>query len=163
MRVVEYDSKYLYSTSIMLDKYFNEVTSNRPTYLTGNMDVCSEAIDKILYTHRLYLLLSNTDELIGFMTCYLNDEYGMVDRYLVCEYQYIEPEYRGGRAVALLTKTLAELCVKLQPPIVNTTILTSRSTHNMDKLGAEPIAMLSELSLNKATAIYNKYNRRNNR
>jgi len=156
MRVVEFDEGYQCATAFMLEMYFNEVAKpkKRPIEKSG------EALTKILSSHSVYLLLNDKDELTGFMSCYINDEYGMVDPYLVCEYQYIVPFHRGGKAVAYMTQALAELCVKLQLPIVNTTFVTSSSTNNMERLGATPLSKVSYLSLEEATKIYKKYTRR---
>ena len=70
------------------------------------------------------------------------------------------PHYRSGKAIALLTQALAELCVKLQLPIVNTTYVNASSNSNVQKLGATPLATVSYISLEQATKIYNKYTRR---
>ena len=156
MRVVEYSESYFRVTSELLLMYFEEVTTDHMV----NDDKVKEALNKILASHSVYLLLNDRDRLIGFMTCYLNDEYGMVDPYIVCEYQYILPFHRSGKAIAVLTQALAELCVKLQLPIVNTTYLTASSNSNVQKLGATPLATVSYISLEQATKIYNKYSRR---
>lgn len=163
MRIEEYTEECRQPLRIMLDMYFNEINPDRSEELRRDIDLCDEAITTILQTHSIYVLVTDEGSLIGFMSCFINNEYGMVEPYLVCEYQYILPNFRNGIAVATMTHALSELCVRLQLPIINTTYNTASSKNNVERLGAKQLATVSYLTLEDATNIYKKYTKRINR
>lgn len=152
MKVVEYSDKYLLSSVDMFYNYFKEIHGSK---LKGNKVTVEGMIRQVLAEKSVYLLLNNNKP-IGFMVGFLNSEYGMVEEHIVCDYQYIKPKYRNGVAIAYLTHALAEICVRLGYGIVNTTINTSSSTHNVLKLGAEIHSTTSIITNEQATKIYNK-------
>lgn len=160
MRVIEYNDGYNTKLIQMMYDYFKEIHGDK---LKGNKVTIEALIRSFEVEKTIYLLLNDKNLPIGFMVGFINDEYGMVDPHIVCEYQYIKPIYRSGNAILHLTHALAEICVKLKLPIVNTTYNSSSSTYNAERLGATTYSTTSIITLEQATTIYNKYKSRINK
>lgn len=156
MKVIEYEDRYVLSLIDMFLDYFTELHGDQ---LIGNKVTIEGMIRDFKENKSIYLLLDNNRP-IGFMVGYLNDQYGMVQSHIVCEYQYIKEGHRNGKAILYLTHALAEICTRLELGIVNTTYNTSSSTHNMERLGATIHSTTSILTAEQARKIYKKYTRR---
>jgi len=158
MRVIEYEEKYLLSLEYMVADYFRETHGEN---VKGDMTAITRFVRHSIDIKSVYLLFTKEQPApIGFMVVFLNDEQGMVDTHVVCEYQYIKPSFRNGISIAYFVYTLAKICTKLEVGIVNTTYNTSSSTHNMKKLGGTVLSTTSYLTAVEAQSIYYKYKRR---
>ena len=158
MRIVAYEDKYLLSLVDMLVDYFKELHPNDKT--GGKIDAERMIYNCLNYDKAIYLLLSNKNRPVGFMICYLNDQYGMIDSYLTVEYQYLKPGSRNGTAIAHQFDMIGRICEDYKCGTVNTTYTSSKNIHNLEKLGAHVIALTTFLSEEEVKEKHQKFKTR---
>jgi len=155
MRIVTYEDKYVLSLSRMLYDYFKEM---HPTTFKGNLVVAENMITYSLRENKaIYLLLNDINLPVGFMICYLNDQYGMVNQYMTVEYQYLKPNYRNGTAIAHQFDMVGRICEDYGCGTVNTTYTSSKNIHNLSKLGVHTIAVVTFLSEEEVKEKHKKF------
>ena len=157
MRIVAYEDKYVLSLDRMLVDYFNEMHPDEVTSASALM-----MIQKCLSSNQSIYLLLNDDNLpVGFLICYLNDQYGMLkQQYLTVEYQYLKPGYRNGMALAHQFDMIGRICEDYNCGTVSATYTSSKNIHNLDKLGANVIALTTSLSAEEVKEKHQKFKTR---
>ena len=158
MRIVVYEDKYVLSLAEMLSDYFKELHPNESTGTKWQARVMIN--DCLEYDKAIYLLLSDKNRPVGFMICYLNDQYGMIDRYITVEYQYLKPGSRNGTAIAHQFDMIGRICEDYKCGTVNTTYTSSKNIHNLEKLGAHVIALTTFLSEEEVKEKHQKFKTR---
>lgn len=158
MRIVKYDFKYVISVAKMLVDYFKEL---HPGEDTGGQALAEQMLNTCdYYDKAIYLLLNDNNRPVGFLICYLNDQYGMVPKYLTVEYQYLKPEYRNGMALAHQFDMIGRICEDYNCGTVSATYTSSKNIHNLDKLGANVIALTTALSAEEVKEKHQKFKTR---
>lgn len=159
MRIVTYKHKYALSLADMLVAYFKEL---HPTEKTGTRDDAELMISTCLTNQQaIYLLLNDDNRPVGFIFCFLNDQYGMLkQQYLTVEYQYLKPGYRNGMALAHQFDMIGRICEDYKCGTVSATYTSSKNIHNLDKLGANVIAVTTALTAEEVKEKHQKFKTR---
>lgn len=140
MKLISYEYSHKQLLGKMLTDYFNEMEG-------GCVGSVNAAITTMLNNNRHIYLLFKGNKAIGFIVMYVNNQYGLTTPTAVNEYMYLEPEHRTSVASKYLLLQAFDYCSNMDMDLYGTTYLTSHNIHNMEVLGAKPIAEVFKIDL----------------
>lgn len=128
----------LRDVAYLFQYYFQEVHKDD---FIGNLRTIEDMITANLFEENksLYVLYDGIHP-IGFILLYINDQYGNTTPILVNDYMYVKPEYRGGKAVAMLYGMVAAAAEDNEMDVLGTTFTFSSNDNNNNLVGGEVIA-----------------------
>jgi len=144
MKVVIYNKHYRQGLALCLLDYYREMYDNT----IGNLETAEVLIDAYLSNNYWVYVVIDNDEVIGFMVCYVFNNYGMTNDYLVCENMFMVPSKRSSRATLLLFTTLGHVMTHTGLDCVSTTFNSSKNYDNIERIGGMPLATVMKVSLN---------------
>lgn len=160
---------------------YNRLTNNEHMYFRYNIAVCildyfkerhgdnhCASLDKAItmmdnlenYGYMLYFVVDNTKEdiVVGFVILHIDNQYGMVNEYLVVDYMYVIPSYRNRLATRLLFTTVGKCSLDLQLDVVGCTLLgNNNNVGNVSSVGGKTIGMLQTIARQDFIDKYKKY------
>lgn len=146
-----------YSTQLqyLLIDYFKE----RHTKVKQDPLYASMMIDQLLELgYLIYLVIDDEDKVLGFTIVSINNQWGMLeDSYVVCDYMYIIPKYRGSRVTRLLFITVGKLAMDYGYDVLGSTMIGSSNIHNTELVGGEIIANLVLMTRDSFKDKFKKY------
>lgn len=149
---------YKYSLAVSILEYFKE---RHKEEFKGNLDTAITMLDWLLdNNYFIYFVVDNTkdDIVVGFVAIHIENQWGMLEDYLVTDYLYIHPNYRKGKVSRLLFITIGKVSLDLGLDVIGTAILGSNSNYgNILKVGGTPIATHFEIKRSSFMTKYNKY------
>ena len=149
---------------------YNRLTNNEHMYFRYNIAVCileyfkerhsdnhCSSLDKAItmtdnlesYGYMLYFVVDNNKEdiVVGFVILHIDNQYGMVNDYLVVDYMYVIPSYRNRLATRLLFTTVGKCSLALQLDVVGCTLLGgNNNVGNVNSVGGKTIGMLQTIT-----------------
>jgi len=125
----EQASKVLQLSGLVYD-YFKE---RHPDTLLGGNIHAKVMVDKLLAANNyIYFVQDDNQNILGFVTISVNDQFGMVTPHLVIDYMYIKPEFRGSRVTALLFGVVGHVADTMEMDCIGTTFVTSSNIRNAE-------------------------------
>ena len=122
-------SKVLQLSSLLYD-YFKE---RHDSILCGDSTIATIMVNKLLELNNyIYFVQDDNQNILGFVTMSVNDQFGMVTPHLVIDYMYIKPEFRGSRATALLFGVIGHVADTMEMDVLGTTFITSSNIRNAE-------------------------------
>lgn len=101
----------------------------------GGMLEARVMVEKLLQLNNyIYYVEDDTQNILGFVTMSVNDQFGMVKPHLVIDYMYIKPEFRGSRVTALLFGVCGHVADVMEMDVLGTTLVTSSNIHNAERV-----------------------------
>jgi len=156
MKVVNYidHRDYKKQLGVLLCDYFKETLKEN---YRGSLEEAINLIDILLSMNNYIYLVIDEDKVVGFVTMYVFNQYGMSREYLVVDHMYVVPEYRGTRAILWLYSTVGKVMSDLEIDGVGTTYIDSANRHNNTLVSGEVIAEVTKVSLRDIKGKYKKY------
>ena len=162
MKVIIYNSlsiieRKVYSTQLqyLLIDYFKE----RHTGVKQNLLLASIMVNQLLELgYLIYLVIDDKDTVLGFTIVSINDQWGMLEeKFIVCDYMYIVPKYRGSRVTRLMFITVGKLAMDYGYDVLGSTMIGSSNIHNTEVVGGEIVANLVLMTRDSFKDKYKKY------
>ena len=138
----------------LLCDYFKETLKDN---YRGSLEEAKNLVDILLSLNNYIYLVLDDDKVVGFVTMYVFNQYGMSKEYLVVDHMYVVPDYRGSRTTLWLYTTIAKVMTDLDIDGVGTTYTTSANKHNNTLVSGEVIAEVTKVSLEDIKGKYKKY------
>lgn len=158
MRVVRYNFNHRARLSLLLCGYFQEM---HPDTYRGDYDKAGNMIDVALGEGRtIYVLEDDNNIAVGFMIVYLNNQFNMTDNYVVCEYMYIDQDYRSSSATLHLFNMLGRISEDYKCDVLGVTMESSSNINNIKRLGGKPIATTYIVDKEDVAKHYKRYKSR---
>lgn len=151
--------KYKKQLSCIILDYYRE--AHKDIY-RGSLEKADNVVDAWVSYYYLYLLISDEDDVIGFLVMSTNNQYNMVDTLLIVDYMYIKPEFRSSKAVQWLFLTIGKVANDLGMDVLGTTLAGSSNNHNAELTGGETIATIRLMKRSNFRDKYIKYSKRLN-
>lgn len=126
----------------------------------GSSDKALAVVDYWEHNYFLYLVLDANDDAIGFLTMSVNDQLSMTKPYLVVDYMYILPAYRGSRATQWLFITIGKVAYELGMDVIGTTLSGSSNNGNAILTGGVTLATVRLMRREAFKDKYKTYSRR---
>ena len=147
--------KYSLQLQYLLIDYFKE----RHTSVKDNPLFASIMINQLIELgYLIYLVINDNDEVLGFTIVSINDQWGMLEeKFIVCDYMYIVPKYRGSRVTRLLFITVGKLAMDYGYDVLGSTMVGSSNIHNTEIVGGEIIANLVLMTRDSFKNKFKKY------
>ena len=125
----EQASKVLQLSSLLYD-YFKE---RHQDILVGDLTATTIMVNQLLEANNyIYFVQDDNQNILGFVTMSINDQFGMVTPHLVIDYMYIKPEFRGSRVTALLFGVVGHVADTMDMDCIGTTFVTSSNIRNAE-------------------------------
>ena len=110
--------------------YFKE---RHPDILVGSEVMARLMVITMLKNNNyIYYVQDDNQNILGFVTMSVNDQFGMVTPHLVIDYMYIKPEFRGSRVTALLFGVVGHVADTMEMDCIGTTFVTSSNIRNAE-------------------------------
>ena len=125
----EQASKVLQLSRLLYD-YFKE---RHQDILLGDLTAATIMVNRLLAANNyIYFVQDDNQNILGFVTMSVNDQFGMVTPHLVIDYMYIKPEFRGSRVTALLFGVVGHVADIMEMDCIGTTFVTSSNIRNAE-------------------------------
>ena len=125
----EQASKVLQLSRLLYD-YFKE---RHQDILVGDLTATTIMVNQLLEANNyIYFVQDDKQNILGFVTMSVNDQFGMVTPHLVIDYMYIKPEFRGSRVTALLFGVVGHVADTMEMDCIGTTFVTSSNIRNAE-------------------------------
>ena len=116
--------------SRLLYDYFKE---RHQDILVGDLTATTIMVNHLLAANNyIYFVQDDNQNILGFVTMSVNDQFGMVTPHLVIDYMYIKPEFRGSRVTALLFGVVGHVADTMEMDCIGTTFVTSSNIRNAE-------------------------------
>ena len=116
--------------SRLLYDYFKE---RHQDILVGDLTATTIMVNRLLAANNyIYYVQDDNQNILGFVTMSVNDQFGMVTPHLVIDYMYIKPEFRGSRVTALLFGVIGHVADTMEMDCIGTTFVTSSNIRNAE-------------------------------
>ena len=116
--------------SRLLYDYFKE---RHQDILVGDLTAATIMVNRLLTANNyIYYVQDGKQNILGFVTMSVNDQFGMVTPHLVIDYIYIKPEFRGSRVTALLFGVIGHVADTMEMDVIGTTFVTSSNIRNAE-------------------------------
>lgn len=116
--------------SRLLYDYFKE---RHQDILVGDLTATTIMVNSLLAANNyIYYVQDDKQNILGFVTMSINDQFGMVTPHLVIDYMYIKPEFRGSRVTALLFGVVGYVADTVDMDVIGTTFVTSSNIRNAE-------------------------------
>lgn len=149
--------KYRKELQYLIIDYYKEC---HPDDYKGSSDKALSVVDYWNSNYFLYLVLDDSGDAIGFLTMSCNDQLTMVKPYLVVDYMYILPKFRGTRAAQWLFVTIGKAAYELGMDVIGTTLEGSSNNGNAVLTGGVTLATVRLMKRESFNDKYKKYTRR---
>lgn len=126
----------------------------------GSSDKALAVVDYWEHNYFLYLVLDDAGVAIGFLVMSFNDQLAMTKPYLVVDYMYVLPKFRGTRATQWLFLTVGKVANELGMDVLGTTLAGSSNNHNSEMMNCDTIATVRMMKRDSFNEIYKKYSKR---
>lgn len=147
--------KYSLQLQYLIIDYFKE----RHTNVKQDTLLSSIMIEQVLNLgYLIYIVIDDKDNVLGFTILSINNQWGMLeDNYIVCDYMYISPKYRGSRVTRLLFITVGKLAMDYGYDVIGSTMIGSSNIHNTELVGGKVISQVVLLTRETFKNKYEKY------
>lgn len=116
--------------SRLLYDYFKE---RHQDILVGDLTAATIMVNRLLAANNyIYYVQDDNQNILGFVTMSVNDQFGMVTPHLVIDYMCIKPEFRGSRVTALLFGVVGHVADIMEMDCIGTTFVTSSNIRNAE-------------------------------
>ena len=157
MQVVKYNGIHKTRLAILLCNYFMEM---HPNSFNGSYSTALDMIDVAIGEGRTIYVLEDKGIAIGFIIVYLNNQFNMTSNYVVCEYMYIDTDYRSTSATLHLYNMLGRISKDYNCDVLGVTLNSSSNINNIKRLGGTPIATTFIVDKEDVAKHYERYKRR---
>lgn len=137
MEILIATEEHIEDLAPLVDEYFTEVN---PQDKVGGIEEAKAMLRNMLKSNVYIYILVDKTEIIGYVTLYVDNQHGMVEKYLVVDYMYIKPSRRSSKATAMLFATTGHVSLSLGLDIVASTLSGSSNIDNASLIGAEEVA-----------------------
>lgn len=158
MRMVDYCDDHYVAFVTLLDEYFKEV--NKDIYIPDAKKLLDVPMDMLDNGRTIYVLEDDDRTLIGFLVVYMNDQWGMLEQYVECEYMFITETRRSSMAPIHMFTMVGAICEDYQCGAVGCTYNSSANIKNNERVGGIPIATIFSFAYKDIVGTYNKYKKR---
>ena len=148
---------FKYPVAVMLLEYFKE--RHKGSY-RGTLDTAVAMLDWIeANNYMLYFTIdtSKQDIVTGFVCSHIENQFGMLEEYLVVDYMYVIPKYRKTMVSRVLFMTVGKVGVTLGIDVVGCALTEGEVDNNFNnilKVGGVQIGTLFSIPKNN---YYNKF------
>lgn len=149
--------KYRKELQYLIIDYFKEC---HPDDYKGSSDKALSVVDYWNSNYFLYLVLDDSDDVVGFLVMSCNDQLTMVKPYLIVDYMYILPAYRGTSATQWLFVTIGKVANELGMDVIGTTLEGSSNNSNAVLTGGTTVATVRLMTRDSFKDKYIKYSKR---
>ena len=153
-------SNYVDEAAQLLLDYHIEINPDKVvgSRLTArkNLSLPSDTISETI----IILVKSDSKEVIGFTSVRINNQYNMVKDTLYVEYSYLKPEYRKGKAIAILYAIWGKICKKLDCALTGTIYVGCGNHGNATKLDGDITANEFYLDATRSGKLYDRYGKK---
>lgn len=141
MKLVTYNDSYLDILSQLLYDYMLEMEGKciGSTHYAINQ-MCNNG-------RHIYLLLNDSDDVIGFTIFYINDQYGLLPPTAINEYVYLKPNYRTSIATKYLLLQTLEYCSYFDYDLYGYTYNESSNIKNSKIVGGKEIGTIFKFDI----------------
>lgn len=141
MKLVTYNDSYLDVLSQLLYDYMLEMEGK----CIGSTQYAINQMDN--NGRHIYLLLNDSDDVIGFTIFYINDQYGLLPPTIVNEYVYLKPNYRTSIASKYLLLQTLEYCSYFNYDLYGYTYNESSNIKNSKIVGGKEIGTIFKFNI----------------
>lgn len=140
--------------SCLLYDYFVERHGN---VLVGTKETAFKMLLDMLDNNEFIYYVSHNEQILGFITITINNQYDMVKPHLVTNYMYVVPEYRGTTTTLALFATAGHVSMTLGYNMIGSTLIGSSNIGNTRHTKGEEFSRSYLYEIDKFKPTYERY------